>query len=90
MVFIWRPPLTITNPSREFDSRPMHSMESQIMEWFSQNWVWVLFFAGMIAMHLFGHGGHGGHRGHRGQNDPKPPRNDGDQRPPEQGQGHQH
>ena len=31
------------------------------MEWFSQNWVWVLFFAGMIAMHMFGHGWHGGH-----------------------------
>ena len=36
------------------------------MEWFSQNWVWVLFFVGMIAMHMFGHGGHGGHGGHRG------------------------
>lgn len=24
------------------------------MEWFSQNWVWVLFFIGMIAMHMFG------------------------------------
>ncbi len=33
------------------------------MEWFSQNWVWVLFVAGMIAMHMFGHGGHGGHGG---------------------------
>ena len=33
------------------------------MEWFSQNWVWVLFFAGLIAMHMFGHGGHGGHGG---------------------------
>ena len=31
------------------------------MEWFSQNWIWVLFFVGMIAMHIFGHGGHGGH-----------------------------
>lgn len=31
------------------------------MEWFSQNWIWVLFFIGMIAMHMFGHGGHGGH-----------------------------
>ena len=31
------------------------------MEWFSQNWIWVLFFFVMIAMHLFGHGGHGGH-----------------------------
>lgn len=27
------------------------------MEWFSQNWVWVVFFAAFIAMHLFGHGG---------------------------------
>jgi len=30
------------------------------MEWFSQNWVWVLFAVGMIAMHMFGHGGHSG------------------------------
>ena len=30
------------------------------MEWFSQNWVWALFFVAFIAMHLFGHGGHGG------------------------------
>ncbi len=33
------------------------------MEWFSQNWVWMPFFVGMIAMHMFGHGGHGGHGG---------------------------
>jgi hypothetical protein len=33
------------------------------MEWFSQNWVWVLIFVAFIAMHLFGHGGHGGHGG---------------------------
>jgi hypothetical protein len=39
------------------------------MAWFSQNWVWVLFFVGMIAMHLFGHGGHGRHGGHRGGHD---------------------
>lgn len=39
------------------------------MEWFSQNWVWVLFFAAFIAMHMFGHGGHGGHGGHRGRSD---------------------
>lgn len=31
------------------------------MQWISQNWVWVLFFAAFIAMHFFGHGGHGGH-----------------------------
>ena len=48
------------------------------MEWFSQNWVWVLFFAGMIAMHMFGHGGHGGHDEHRD----KPKGNDKDSRPP--------
>lgn len=40
------------------------------MEWLSQNWVWVLFFAGFIAMHMFGHGGHGGHGG--GHNDSGP------------------
>ena len=58
------------------------------MEWFSQNWVWVLFFAGMVAMHLFGHGGHGGHRG--GHNDPKPTSKDSLQSTPEQGPGHRH
>jgi len=31
------------------------------MDWLSQNWVWVLFSAAFIAMHLFGHGGHGEH-----------------------------
>ena len=31
------------------------------MEWIAQNWVWVLFAVGMVAMHMFGHGGHGGH-----------------------------
>ena len=36
------------------------------MEWFSQNWVWVLFFIAFIAMHLFGHGEHGGHAGRGG------------------------
>lgn len=29
------------------------------MEWFSQNWVWVLFFVCMVMMHMLGHGGHG-------------------------------
>ena len=64
------------------------------MEWFSQNWVWVLFTAAMVAMHLFGHGGHGGHGGHRGlgggHGDPKPADKDSAQRPSEQGSGHQH
>ena len=31
------------------------------MEWLSENWVFILIAAAMVAMHLFGHGGHGGH-----------------------------
>ena len=64
------------------------------MEWFLQNWVWILFGVAMIAMHMFGHGGHGGHRGHGGhggnQNDPKPASKDGEQRSSEQRSGHHH
>ena len=68
------------------------------MEWFSQNWVWVLFAVGMIAMHMFGHGGHGGHGAHGGhgdassgdQNDRKPATKDSVQDPSEQESGHQH
>ena len=58
------------------------------MEWISQNWVWVLFFAGMVAMHLFGHGAHGGHGDD--QNGPKPQSKDNEQRTSEQGPGHKH
>lgn len=58
------------------------------MEWFSQNWVWVLFFAGMVAMHLFGHAGHGGHGGDHA--DPKSASKDGAQRTSESGPGHHH
>ena len=61
------------------------------MEWLAQNWVWVLFFAGFIAMHMFGHGGHGGHGGHcGGHGGPKPGGKDGTQPAPERGSGHQH
>ncbi|BBP03029.1 hypothetical protein TPL01_21870 [Sulfuriferula plumbiphila] len=56
------------------------------MEWFSQNWVWVLFFAGMIAMHMFGHGGGSG----GGHKDPKPSSKDREQRASKQGPDHQH
>ncbi len=36
------------------------------MEWIRENWVFIIFFALFIAMHLFGFGcgGHGGHKGH--------------------------
>jgi hypothetical protein len=65
------------------------------MEWFSQNWVWVLFAAAMIAMHMFGHGGHGGHGGYGGRtrggdSDPKPTGKEDGQRPPKQEPGHHH
>ncbi|MBI1220769.1 MAG: hypothetical protein GC186_19750 [Rhodobacteraceae bacterium] len=33
------------------------------MQWILDNWLIVLLFGGMAAMHLFGHG-HGGHSGH--------------------------
>jgi hypothetical protein len=37
------------------------------MQWLTENWVIVLFGAGMLGMHFFGHGrGHGG--GHVGGN----------------------
>ena len=55
------------------------------MEWLAQNWVWILFFVGMIAMHMFGHGGHGGSR-----TDPKPKRKDSEQHTSEQGPEHKH
>jgi len=31
------------------------------MAWISENWLLILLFGGMAAMHLFGHG-HGGHK----------------------------
>ena len=68
------------------------------MEWFSQNWVWVLFAVGMIAMHGFGHGGHGCHGGHGGhgghdrgdRDDAKPAGGTDEVRSSKQGSGHQH
>ncbi len=61
------------------------------MEWFSQNWVWVLFFVGMIAMHLFGHGGHGGHGSHNNHtDDAEPVKRDGDLRESKSTPTHQH
>ena len=35
------------------------------MEWLSENWVFLLVAAAMVAVHLSGHGGHGGHSGGR-------------------------
>lgn len=62
------------------------------MEWLSENWVWVLFAVGMIAMHMFGHGGHGGHGGHRGsgRDDARPAGRNDEDRGSKQGSGHQH
>ena len=55
------------------------------MEWISQNWVWVLFAVGMIAMHMFGHGGHGGE-----ENETKSADKDSASRTSKLGSGHQH
>lgn len=69
-------------------SGPSSSAQERTMEWFSQNWIWVLFFMGFIAMHLFGHGRHGGHGGRH--HDAKPVGNDRAQRATDNGSGHQH
>ena len=55
------------------------------MEWFSQNWVWVLIVVGMITIHMFGHGGHGG-----SNDEAKLARESPVERTPEQGPGHRH
>ena len=28
------------------------------MDWIGNNWLWLLFLVGMVAMHVFGHRGH--------------------------------
>lgn len=61
------------------------------MAWLSQNWVWVLFMAAFIGMHMFGHGGHGGHGKRPGEADkdstpPDESRSGSDSKPT----GHQH
>ena len=61
-------------------------IKEKIMAWFSQNWIWVLFFIAFIAMHMFGHGGHGGHGGHDHQTQSK----GDDKSVSEQKSGHQH
>ena len=58
------------------------------MEWITQNWVWVLFAVGMVAMHMFGHGGHGGHGG--GHDDATRTHNDNAQAPSGRSPGHHH
>lgn len=53
------------------------------MEWLGQNWVWVLFMIGFVAMHLFGHcghGSHGGHGDHKPEEGENPPRTTGEPR----------
>lgn len=64
------------------------------MEWLGQNWVWVLFIIGFVAMHLFGHGGHGGHSGHGGSGgghgDDKSRERDNAPRASGEPQGHHH
>lgn len=42
------------------------------MEWFSENWFWVIIAVLFIVLHMFGHGGHGMHGGHGGHQHSKP------------------
>ena len=55
------------------------------MDWLAQNWVWVVVFAVVIGMHLFGHGGHGGRGGGHDQGPAG-----GEQPGKDKPQGHQH
>lgn len=41
------------------------------MEWLTENWVFLVVAAAMMAMHLFGHGGHGGHGAGRREEEAK-------------------
>lgn len=36
------------------------------MDWLTENWLWIVFGAGFLWMHLRMHGGHGGRGGHGG------------------------
>ena len=58
------------------------------MEWLSQNWIWVLFLVGMMAMHMFGHGGHGAHGSSR--NESTSTNKDGVQTASEEESAHKH
>ena len=47
------------------------------MDWIGNNWIWLVFLVGMIAMHLFGHRGHSHGSGRGDGSDPgKPVRTD--------------
>ena len=47
------------------------------MDWIDNNWIWLLFLVGMVAMHVFGHRGHRYQSRQRGGPDPgKPARTD--------------
>ena len=41
------------------------------MQWLGNNWIWIVFAVGMIAMHVFGHGGRSRHSGHDDGSDPQ-------------------
>lgn len=36
------------------------------MDWLTENWLWIVFGAVFLWMHLKMHGGHGGYGGHGG------------------------
>lgn len=53
------------------------------MQWLANNWIWIVFALGFLALHMFGHGGHGHGRGHGGhgrdRRDPEPSREGAEQ-----------
>lgn len=42
-----------------------------MMDWLTDNWVWILLIAAFVGMHLFGHRGHGGHSSGHGRRRPR-------------------
>lgn len=60
------------------------------MDWLAQNWIWVVFLALFIGMHLVGHGGHGGHGGGCGHGGGDQSPTDGEPAGKKKPQGHHH
>lgn len=62
-----------------------------MMDWLTDNSVWILLIAAFVGMHLFGHGSHSGHgsghgRGRSRDGEPDGPTQSSDIQTPENGQ----
>jgi hypothetical protein len=52
---------------RKFDAEVRTEGDKSMIEFLSNNWLWILLIVGFVAMHRSGMGcgmGHGGHAGH--------------------------